>query len=301
MKPMKPTKPMQFVSYNIQYGTGRDGVVDLPRIARAVQGADVIALQEVERFSHRTSMQDQPALLAELLPGYHWVYGPGMDLSADVVAPDGRVTQQRRQFGNMLLSKSPILTARNHLLPKLGTLVQFSLQRCALEGVIVTAGGHALRLYSVHLTHLDDSDRAPQIEHLLQVHAKAYGEGPGWCGSGVSQEMTEGQLAMPMPREAVLMGDFNLTVRSPLYARLAGPLSPEYGRMNALDGFVDAWVAAGHAEAEGTTCYSGTYSSGQRIDFCFVSSSHAARIKRAWIDNEADGSDHQPIWTEIDL
>lgn len=292
---------MKLVSYNIQYGTGRDGVVDLRRIARAVQGADVIALQEVERFSQRTALQDQPALLAELLPGYHWVYGPGMDLNADVVAPDGRVTPQRRQFGNMLLSKTPILSARNHLLPKLGTLVQFSLQRCALEGVIVTAAGRALRLYSVHLTHLDDSDRAPQIDHLLQVHARAFGEGPGWCGSGVSAEMTEGQAAMPMPREAVLMGDFNLTVKSPLYARLVGAMSPEYGRMNSLDGFVDAWVAAGHAEAAGNTCHSGTFSTGQRIDYCFVSSTYASRIQKAWIDEQADGSDHQPIWTEIDL
>ena len=292
---------MKLVSYNIQYGTGRDGVVDLRRIARAVQGADVIALQEVERFSQRTALQDQPALLAELLPGYHWVYGPGMDLNADVVAPDGRVTPQRRQFGNMLLSKTPILSARNHLLPKLGTLVQFSLQRCALEGVIVTAAGRALRLYSVHLTHLDDSDRAPQIDHLLQVHARAFGEGPGWCGSGVSAEMTEGQAAMPMPREAVLMGDFNLTVKSPLYARLVGAMSPEYGRMNSLDGFVDAWVAAGHAEAAGNTCHSGTFSTGQRIDYCFVSSTYASRIQKAWIDEQADGSDHQPIWTEIEL
>ena len=292
---------MKLVSYNIQYGTGRDGVVDLRRIARAVQGADVIALQEVKRFSQRTARQDQPALLAELLPGYHWVYGPGMDLSADVVAPDGRVTQQRRQFGNMLLSKTPILSARNHLLPKLGTLVQFSLQRCALECVIVTASGAALRLYSVHLTHLDDSDRAPQIDHLLQVHARAFAEGPGWCGSAVGAEMTEGQAAMPMPREAVLMGDFNLTVKSPLYARLVGAMSPEYGRMNCLDGFVDAWVAAGHAESAGNTCHSGTFSTGQRIDYCFVSSEYAPRIQKAWIDEQADGSDHQPIWTEIEL
>lgn len=292
---------MKLVSYNIQYGTGRDGVVDLQRIARAVQGADVIALQEVERYSQRTALQDQPARLAEWLPGYHWVYGPGMDLSADIVASDGRVTQQRRQFGNMLLSKTPILTARNHLLPKLGTQVQFSLQRCALEGVIVTTGGHALRLYSVHLTHLDDSDRAPQIEHLLQVHARAFGEGPGWCGSSVDAAMSEGHAPLPMPREAVLMGDFNLTVASPLYARLVGALSPEYGRMSSLDGFVDAWVATGQAEAAGSTCHSGTLSTGQRIDYCFVSSVYAARLQRAWIDEQADGSDHQPIWTEIDL
>jgi uncharacterized protein len=48
--------------------------------------------------------------------------------------------------GMLLLSKSPILSAGNQLWPKLGTLVQFSLQRCVLEGVIVTRGGHALRL-----------------------------------------------------------------------------------------------------------------------------------------------------------
>lgn len=93
---------MQFVSYNIQYGTGRDGRVDLARIAQAVSGADVIALQEVERFSRRTGMVDQPAVLSRLLPGYHWVYGPGMDLDADGMTADGHITHQRRQFGNML-------------------------------------------------------------------------------------------------------------------------------------------------------------------------------------------------------
>jgi endonuclease/exonuclease/phosphatase family metal-dependent hydrolase len=292
---------MQFVSYNIQYGTGRDHVVDLARIANAVRGADVIALQEVERFSQRTGMVDQPAALAALLPGYHWVYGPGMDLNADVVAPGGGIVQQRRQFGNMLLCKTPILTARNHMLPKFGTLVQFSLQRCALEGVIATAGGRHLRVYSLHLSHLDDGDRAPQIEHLLNVHTRAFGEGPGWCGGGVNAGMTEGLPSAPMPREAVLMGDFNMKAASPLYARIVGPLSPEYGRMNGLDGFVDAWVVAGNAEGVGTTCHSGTFSTGHRIDYCFVSSEHASRIRRAWIDEDADGSDHQPIWTDIDV
>ena len=43
---------MKFVSYNIQYGLGRGGRYDLDRTARAVEGADVIALQEVERHCH---------------------------------------------------------------------------------------------------------------------------------------------------------------------------------------------------------------------------------------------------------
>ncbi len=41
---------MKLVTYNIRYSLGRDERFDLPRIARAVEGADIVALQEVERF-----------------------------------------------------------------------------------------------------------------------------------------------------------------------------------------------------------------------------------------------------------
>ncbi|TIN57465.1 MAG: EEP domain-containing protein, partial [Mesorhizobium sp.] len=40
---------MKLVSYNIQYGYGSDGRYDLARATRLVDGADIIALQEVER------------------------------------------------------------------------------------------------------------------------------------------------------------------------------------------------------------------------------------------------------------
>ena len=292
---------MLFASYNIQYGTGRDGKVDLARIARAVEGADVIALQEVERFTARTGMADQPATLAALLPRFHSVYGPGMDLDADLVASDGAVTQRRRQFGNMLLARTPILAARNHLLPKFATLTQFSLQRCALEGVIATPGGAHLRVVSVHLSHLSDGDRGPQVDALLDIHRRAPSEGAGWCGGNRDPSWLEGKPAVTMPREAVIMGDFNLTFASPLYARIVGPLSPQYGRMNNEDGFVDAWVAAGNREEEGVSCLSGSLNTGSRIDFCFASAALAPRIRRARIDMDADGSDHQPIFTEIDV
>ncbi len=39
---------MNFVTYNIQFGLGKDGRFDLERIAGEVDGADVIALQEVK-------------------------------------------------------------------------------------------------------------------------------------------------------------------------------------------------------------------------------------------------------------
>ncbi|MGA1652450.1 MAG: endonuclease/exonuclease/phosphatase family protein [Burkholderiaceae bacterium] len=292
---------MQIVSYNIQFGTGRDEKVDLARIADTVRGADLIALQEVERHAKRTGMVDQAAVLASLLPEYYWVYGPGMDLSADVMGPGGQPFHRRRQFGNMLLSKTPILTARNHLLPKMGTLEQFSLQRCALEGVIHSPKGKALRAMSVHLSHLSDADREPQVARLLDIHQRAYYEGPGWCGTKVSEAFTEGHEAAPMPREALIMGDFNFSWRSPLYDRIVGPLSDAFGRMPYRDGLIDSWVAAGHREDEGCTCHSGSVADGERIDYCFVSSELSKHLSNAWIDEDSIGSDHQAIWIDMDV
>jgi endonuclease/exonuclease/phosphatase family metal-dependent hydrolase len=97
------------------------------------------------------------------------------------------------------------------------------------------------------------------------------------------------------------MGDFNFQPTSPLYARIVGPFSPEYGRMNPLEGFVDAWVASGHGERDGVTLPPSGGNPGQRIDYCFVSTSLLARVRACWIDGEAAGSDHQPFWTELDL
>lgn len=292
---------MKLASYNIQYGFGKDGKNDLARIAGEVRGADVIALQEVERHWKRTGYADQAAEIARLLPEYHWVYGPGADMDASTPGPDGKPLHRRRQFGNMLLSKTPIITSRNHLLPKFGTQKQYSLQRCALEGVIA-AGNGALRVYSIHLTHLSDESRAPQVERILDIHARAFGEGGAWCGSHPNPDSgwTDGGEP-PMPREAVLMGDFNFPPTSRLYPMIVGPLSPEYGRMNNRDGFVDAWAATSHGEHDGVTCDSGSLNTGKRIDYCYVSATLRSRLRRAWIDDKAVGSDHQPIWAELDL
>jgi endonuclease/exonuclease/phosphatase family metal-dependent hydrolase len=288
---------MLFVSYNIQYGTGKDGKIDLARIADSVRGADVVALQEVDRHWPRTGDVDQPGALGALLPDYYWVYGPGYDMHADDAPPGNR----RRQFGNMVMSRTPIVSSRTHLLPKYGAAKLHSIQRSAVEAVIDTPKAGPMRVYSTHLSHLSDGDRGPQIDRLLEIYRNAPSEGGAWCGGHKNPEWTQGRAAPPMPAQAVFMGDFNMTADSPLYERLVGPMAREYGRMTALDGLVDAYVAAGHAEDSGNTCDSTANRKLFRIDYCFASSSFADRIKRAWIDDKAQGSDHQPIWTEIDL
>jgi endonuclease/exonuclease/phosphatase family metal-dependent hydrolase len=101
---------MKIVTYNIQYSRGKDDRFNLGRIAEAVDGADVIGLNEVERFWPRNGEAvNQPAELGALLPDYYWVYGPYFDMDASERTTDGTVINGRRQHGSMLLSRSPIL------------------------------------------------------------------------------------------------------------------------------------------------------------------------------------------------
>ena len=288
---------MKFVTYNIQYGLGKDDRYDLARIAREVETADVIALQEVERHWQRSGCVDAPAVLGSHLPEHHWVYGANLDMDASYRDPTGRLVNRRRQFGTMILSRSPIVSSRNHLLPKYGTLTQHSIQQGALEAVIVTERAGPVRVYSVHLSHLSIAARMPQIDALLDIHARAPAEGGAWCGGhpDPAAGWTEGEMP-PMPAEALLMGDFNFEWSAPEYDRVVGPLTERFGRLNRLSGFVDAWVAAGHTEDTGATI-----SSGGRIDFCFVSSALATRVRSCRIDGDAVGSDHQPVWVETDF
>ena len=109
---------MKFVSYNIRYSQGRDGRFDLERTAATVRSADVIALQEVVRNLDAPPDKDQPARLGELLSQHHWVYGPNVDLDASTGTLNGSTEHRRLQFGNMVLSRWPILSCRNLLLPR---------------------------------------------------------------------------------------------------------------------------------------------------------------------------------------
>jgi endonuclease/exonuclease/phosphatase family metal-dependent hydrolase len=103
------------ITWNIQSCRGCDGVVDPARIARVCRDmadADVLCFQEVARnFPELAGSrgEDQFALLAAQLHGYHMVEG----IAVDTRAADG----SRRQFGNALFSRLPVLQAFRHLLP----------------------------------------------------------------------------------------------------------------------------------------------------------------------------------------
>ena len=287
---------MKFVSYNIQFGRGLDGIVDYGRIADTVRGADVIALQEVERYFPRTGYTDQVHEIAARLKGYHWVYGAGVDIDADQALADGTIVHRRQQFGNMLLSKTPVLASRVHFLPKYGSIGPLSIQRTAVEGVI-QCGDLAIRVYSIHLTHISAEERLQQVDRIVQLHHSAVLEGAPIAGDPEGTDFASQGGNCPLPPEAILMGDFNFSPDSTEYDRIVGPKSDYGGRVVNPTGFVDSWVWAGNRELSGATAE--RRGEDVRMDYCFVSTSLASRIKCAQIYSEADGSDHKPIAIEL--
>ena len=92
---------MRLITWNIQWGKGCDGVVDLARIvavARSLAEADVFCFQEVsDGFAALDGDVDQSLQLASLLPDHQVVFRPAIEAT-------DRQGKQRR-FGNITLSR----------------------------------------------------------------------------------------------------------------------------------------------------------------------------------------------------
>ena len=294
---------MKFVTYNIQYSKGGDGRFDIDRVVASVRGADVIALQEVERFWERSGNQDQPAEIARRLPDYYRVYHPAFDVYHESHGLPKNAAP-RRQFGCMLLSRTPILACRRHTFPKLEAVNEFNMLLGAVEGVIQTRE-MPLRIYSLQLSSVSLRERKLQVQALLDIHRQALFEGGACSGPALVRGKTDwsnGNGMVPMPAEAVLLGDFNLQPGSPEYDAIVGPEDPVCGRPPFADGFVDAWDVAGSAGDRGATYPANAdYPENLRIDYGFFSGRLVSHIRKTWVDRTAEGSDHLPLWIETDM
>lgn len=299
---------MLFATYNIQFGRGRDGRIDLDRIARTIAKADVVALQEVERnWRQGQAHPDQAARLGELLPQHHWVYGATTDLDGAAVSAGGKVANLRRQFGNMTLSRRPIVSTRTLPLPTLPVSGEINDQSSLLEAVIGD-GKQAFRVYNLHLNHISRRQRLMQLGIAIPFIHESSARGGMITAPNLKGDLPSGDwLVLPnnalpvMPPTIVLAGDFNSQPDSPEYDLLTGPKDPVYGRVTEADRFADALSLAGLAEDQGVTFPASRGKPPARIDHCLVSIDLIPRVRRAWIDDEADGSDHQPVWMEIDV
>lgn len=154
------------MSYNIHHGVGLDEQLSLQRIADVIRnsGAEIVGLQEVDRYyGERSDFQDQAKELAGLL-GYHYAYGANLDLEPE----EGQTNN--RQYGTAIVSKYPILRSENVLLSSFGKE-----QRGVLHAVVNLKGIH-VDVYNTHLG-LDVASRTAQAQEIIDLAASA-SEGP---------------------------------------------------------------------------------------------------------------------------
>ncbi len=283
---------MILITWNTQWCRGVDGRVDPARIvaeAKRLADFDVLCLQEIaDNFPdprlEGSAGEDQFAQLAALLPGYTAIPGYGVDLEGS-----GR----RRRFGNVILSRLPVLSARRHALPQPADPGKESMPRVAIETIVRMPIG-PVRVTTTHLEYYSDVQRMAQANRLREMHDEACGRArqPGF-------PTAEGSPFdhVPQPEHAILTADFNFPPENPAYDAIQGPLAsggPPYR---------DAWaIANGRAPHDHTFCvHDRRYAKRPYCcDFVFVSETLAPRVRAVTVDTATKLSDHQPVLLELD-
>lgn len=147
---------VRVLCYNIHHGEGLDGKLDLERIAKLIteSGADLVALQEVDRGAERTKMLDIPAELGRMT-GLRPVFRKNHDLNPG-------------EYGNALLSRWPLEDVKNTWLPRLSA----NEQRGFLQ-VTIRLGKKRLIFASTHLDHRGnvEEDRLASVAKIRELIA----------------------------------------------------------------------------------------------------------------------------------
>jgi endonuclease/exonuclease/phosphatase family metal-dependent hydrolase len=142
---------IRVVTYNIHHGEGRDGRIDLERIADVLLQLqpDVVCLQEVDQNVDRSGKLDMPARLAALLGmqaafGHNYAFGGGL-------------------YGNATFSRLPIVEHENIALPTPAGVEP----RGCLRTRIQVGNGH-LDVFNTHLG-LKPDQREKQVAVLTDL------------------------------------------------------------------------------------------------------------------------------------
>ena len=146
------THRLTLVSFNIAYARRVESAIAVLAADPALRSADVILLQEMDDAGTRRVAQAF---------GMAYVYYPGTFS-----------LKTRRDFGNAVLSRWPIVGDSKILLPHLGVLGR--LQRTATAATILV-GGTPVRVYSTHLGTPLNATPAAQRAQLRAVLADAEG------------------------------------------------------------------------------------------------------------------------------
>ena len=269
---------MKLISWNVQWCRGCDGEVDPARISRVAKGMadfDVLCLQEVARnflSLEGSAGEDQYETLVGLFPDYTVVEG----VATDVLAPQG----ERREFGNALITRLPILQVYRRLLPWPADASVPSMQRAAIEVVLAARSG-PLRVTTTHLEYYSAKQRAAQVEELrrLQLEAAGHAAAPRSDKEGGPFER------VPRPASGILTADFNFRSDDPMHARLQAPLAA------GVPAYRDAWQLRHPGRPHAPTL--GVHDRTQwpeafACDFVFVTEDLADRVEDVEVNDVTD-------------
>jgi endonuclease/exonuclease/phosphatase family metal-dependent hydrolase len=280
---------MHLITWNIQWGRGVDGRVDLGRIAdrvRALGNFDVMCFQEVaDNYPELPGNgdADQFAALAALFPGFTPIEGIAVDVPG---------ATRRKRFGNLILSRLPVHSARRHALPWPADASRDSMPRVAVEAVVQAPFG-PLRVTTTHLEYYSAVQRMAQARRLRELHAEA-------CARALAgpirtpRESNATFAQTPQPTAAILTGDFNYPPEAPEHPEIQSPLD------NGGPRYRDAWASAhGTRPHEPTFCVHDH--SWKDTPYCcdFIFASEGLRVASVRVDGEARESDHQPVAIEV--
>lgn len=283
---------MKLLTWNIQWGRGADGRVDLDRVvAQAERFADfdVLCLQEVAAgFSNLPGNggADQFAGIAERLPGFTAVNGIATDEPGDTAVA-------RSHFGNMILSRYPVQQVFRHLLPWPAENGVKSMQRIAVEATLDTPLG-LIRVTTTHLEYYSAKQRRAQIERLRQLHQEACAHARA---ASITTPASGPFFHSPRAASSILTGDFNFLPDSTDRTFMTSPID------SATPAYRDAWRIAHPSQSHAPTV--GLFDKVQwpgppfTFDFIFVSEDLAPKVKDVRVDPECDASDHQPVLVEL--
>lgn len=278
---------MKLITWNVQWCRGCDGRVSPARIvaaAREMADFDVLCLQELAcGYPDLPGSQgeNQYETLAGLLADYTVVRG----VATDALAPHG----DRREFGNAIITRLPVLRVFRHLLPWPADHSVPSMQRSAVEVVLDLPSG-PLRVTTTHLEYYSAVQRAAQVERLRDLQTEAAGHAHALRHP--EKESGPFQLA-PRPASGILTADFNFPPNDPLHARLQAPLP------QGVPAYRDAWQVLHLGDAHPPTL--GVHDKEQwpgpafACDFIFVTEDLAVRVEDVVVNEATDASDHQPV------
>lgn len=269
-------RELRVMTYNIKHGQTNIDCEQPPRIpgqppfpdcALDLQASidvirahapDIVGVQEVDRFWARSAYQDEPAVIAAGLGMDHYCYAANLDHG-----PDSHSNVQH-QYGTVIVSRFPILSCSNTLLPR----TENNEQR-GLTLAVINVEGLPLQFYNTHLHHTDEPDRGLQTVEIGRIMDAAP------AGS------------------KVLMGDFNAQPSDP-------EMIPIFERF--LDSWLEAGMATPENPEGFTSSADLVDDPTRRIDYIFISSEVTATLTYVPIDAQTrHAADHYPVVSDIVL